>query len=886
MPKKARTSISEYQRKRDFRKTPEPRGAARRGTGHVFVIQKHAASRLHYDLRLEMNGVLKSWAIPKGPSLNPADKRLAVHVEDHPLEYAEFEGTIPKGQYGGGTVLLWDRGRWKPRGNGLRDYERGRLKFELDGEKLHGGWSLVRMGNKSDDNSRNWLLVKEKDDEADRDANVTEDEPLSVLSGRTVEEISKDRDRTWQGNGAAKATRPSKNSGGRKARRAKSTKGAGEPDPSQISGARKARLPAKMSPQLATLVPTVPEGDDWLHELKFDGYRLLAFIDDGKVKLITRRGQNWTSKFRKIAQAMAELPVKQAILDGEVVVQNPDGTTDFQALQNVLDGTRDDDLLYYSFDLPYCNGYDLTHAPLSERKEVLRQIVSAQDDAAPIRFSDHIQGEGREVFANACRFALEGIISKRADSHYVQRRTATWTKSKCLHRQEFVIGGFTDPSGARTGFGALLVGYFDKDAKLVYCGRVGTGFNEKTLSSLHARLRRKESDEPAFSNPPQGREARGVHWVEPELVAEVEFGSWTRSHVLRHPSFQGLRLDKKAKEVTLEKPQPVSKGKSKPSASARRSKRHSKTTRSRRRNSHAAEQKSRVAGVALTNPDRVLYPEQKVTKLELAHFYESIQDWILPHVVKRPLSLVRCPRGHTGDCFFQKHLKEIAGDAIQKVAIKEKSGTRDYVSISDLSGLVALVQIGVLEIHPWGCRTDNVERPDRLVFDLDPAPGVAWAHVIDAAKLLRHRLEELELQSFVKATGGKGLHVVAPIQRRIGWDDLKAFAKAIAEGLVREQPDKYISTASKSKRKGKIFIDYLRNGRGATSIAAYSTRARAGAPVATPLRWDELTAATGPADFTVENLPTRMKKLKKDPWNDFFRVRQSITAAARRKVGA
>ena len=885
VPSSSPAKLREYRWKRDFQKTAEPAGKSRasRSACRRFVVQKHAARSLHFDFRLELDGVLKSWAIPKGPSLDPSKKRLAVHVEDHPLEYADFEGVIPPGEYGGGTVLLWDRGQWTPRGDAAKDYDRGRLKFELKGRKLRGGWMLLRMKDKDDvRDGKNWLLVKERDAFAKSGpaGNIAARETASVTTGRTLEEVAERKSKTWKSNRVAKRP-PTKRVVAK--RKAQSASGAGKRapiTPESLPGAHKRTMPTTLRPQLATLVKAVPEGDQWLHELKFDGYRMLCFLGDGRPRLITRHGNDWSDKFKPIVKAVSDVPIREAILDGEVVVQKADGSTDFQALQNVLEGKHNKDLLYYVFDLPYCDGCDLTATPLVERKRRLRALFGESGAVGRLRYSDHIQGNGPEVFRKACGLGLEGIVSKRADSPYVQKRTHTWTKSKCVHRQEFVIGGFTDPGGARTGFGALLVGYYDSGGRLVYCGRVGTGFDERLLASLFKQLKAREIGASPFANLPAGRGTKGVHWIRPELVAEVEFASWTNEGILRHPSFQGLRADKHPKDVRRETPQPPPDAGPQPEHSP-----HPAMPPARRRTTDSnSSTDGPIAGVTLTNPDRVLYPEQDITKRELALFYESIADWILPHVIKRPLSLVRCPRGTGGHCFYQKHVTEAMPAPIRGVAIREKKGVEDYIVIDDLSGLITLVQLGVLEFHPWGCREDNVERPDRMVFDLDPGPSVEWLGVVHAAVALRDRLEDLGLQSFVKTSGGKGLHVVVPLQRRGAWDEMKDFSAAIAESLARLEPARYLTTATKAKRHGRIFIDYLRNGRGATSVAAYSTRAREGAPVSTPIAWDELTAELGPAAFTVKNLPDRLARLKRDPWDKFLELRQSITATMTRKI--
>lgn len=896
-------SLREYKRKRDFKKTPEPAGAAaKRRAGRQFVIQKHDASRLHYDFRLELAGTLKSWAVPKGPSLDPKVKSLAIHVEDHPLEYATFEGVIPAGQYGGGTVMVWDRGTWEPEEDPERGYRDGKLKFRLNGAKLHGSWALVRMGGRAGEDGKNWLLIKHNDDAAKPASkyDVLKREPRSVISDRDLEEIAAAADRVWTKDGeqtpdkrrqaSAKATKIAPGKVAKKTARKSAPARRGKTIAESLAalpGARRSKQPTSFSPQLATLASAPPAGDGWFHELKFDGYRILAFLHGGRVKLITRNGKDWTKRFAPVADAAAELPVSQAILDGEIVALNDQGVSDFQRLQNALKSGDADSLAYYVFDLPYCNGYDLTGAPLSDRKEVLAAVLNpgARDDGV-IRYSDHIVGSGEAALKEACNMAREGIVCKRTDAPYEQARSRSWLKVKCLQRQEFVIGGFTKPTGARTGFGALLLGFY-RDGKLVYSGRVGTGFTDASLKEIHAKLKALRTQAAPFDGWLTTAQRRGAIWVRPELVAEVEFTEWTDEGLLRHPSFQGLREDKPAKQIVREEAVSMPKG----SRSARQpskkgtSTKRAKSAKSAMDDASSAVSSVDVAGVAISHPLRVLYPEMGLTKQDLAEYYESIADWILPHVVNRPLTLVRCPGGRTGQCFYQKHLADEPPEHFRGVSIKEKSGTGRYVVIDDLAGLVSLVQMGVLEIHPWPARADNVEAPDRLVFDLDPGEGVPWKNVVVAARDVRDRLGELGLESFLRTSGGKGLHVVAPLARRNSWDEIKAFAKAVADRLVRQAPDRYIATMSKAKRRGKVFVDYLRNHRGATAIASYSTRAREGAPVAAPLAWHELSVRIKPNGFTVKNVPQRLAKLKADPWEGFFKVRQSLTRAMAESLG-
>lgn len=852
--KRSHERLDEYGRKRDFQRTPEPEGGepgpgvrepspdGAPPTSLRFVVQKHAARRLHYDLRLEVDGTLKSWAVPKGPSLDPGVRALAVQVEDHPMAYRSFEGTIPKGEYGGGTVMVWDRGDWAPgkrkgpeKGVGpervaREALDRGRLRFTLTGERLRGGWLLVRMSGKAGDGGKNWLLQKMDDDEAagGADPAVTEVHHTSVLTGRTMEEIA--------AQGEEAGTDP--------------TRDGPLPDPPE--GASRSTLPAAFQPQLPTLVDRAPNGDDWLHELKFDGYRILARIEDGGVSLLTRRGHDWSERFPTVAEAIRRLGVDGTILDGEVAVLSPDGTTDFQALQNQLGRGEAGAVRYFLFDLPFYRGHDLRKVALLERKRVLREVLELRSGGPVLRFSGHIIGGGDRVARQACLHALEGVIAKKKLARYREGRTRSWVKVKCIDRQEFVVGGWTEPSGSRTGFGALLLGWYDDQRNLRYAGRVGTGFNAASLEEIRGRLDDIGAGKPAFESPPTGAEARGVHWVEPVLVAEVAFRGWTEAGRLRQPSFQGLRSDKAPTKVRRE-PLRAGRGAMK-----------------------------RIAGVTLSNPYRVLYPEQGVTKRDLARYYETVADWIVPHIQGRPLSLVRCPRGREEECFYQKHLTEGFPEPVRGIEVGEGDAPSLYVAVDDLPGLVTLVQFGVLELHPWGSREDRLDRPDRIVFDLDPGEGVEWPRVTQAARSLRDRLGDLGLESYLRTTGGKGLHLVVPIARRSGWNEVKGFARDIARGMERDYPGRYVSTASKAKRKGKIFVDYLRNGRGATAIASYSTRARPGAPVATPLRWDELSNLSGPATYTVQNVPARLGALGSDPWEGFLRNRQVLTRSMRK----
>lgn len=838
-------AFEEYAERRNFSRTPEPAPRTKRGrrsNGRRFVVQAHAARSMHYDFRLELDGVLLSWAIPKGPSLDPEVKRLAMQTEDHPIEYADFEGVIPRDQYGGGSVIVWDRGEWVPEGDARQGMSRGKLRFELKGHKLKGVWNLVRTrtGTKKGgkDKQRAWLLIKSRDDEArsgEAAANIVDEAPESVISGRTLEHVQDSPDRVWQ---SAKSRGSS----------------AARPVASELDGARKRPYPRDLKPELATLVKEPPTGTGWLHEPKWDGYRLLAQIRRGSVRLLTRSHQDWTDRLGTIERALLALPLGEVLLDGELVVLDNHGVSRFQLLQNSLSGSGDAPIVYYAFDLLYLDGHDLTRVPLLERKAALAQLLEACGASGDrIRHGDHVLGRGSDFLRSACELGLEGMVSKRADSFYRSGRGTDWLKCKCSRRQEVVIGGFSDPKGSRTGLGALLVGLHDDNGNLDYAGKVGTGFTDSSLAELSERLAPLEQSESPFANPPRGAAARGVHWVEPVLMAEVEFTEMTHDKKLRHPSFKGLRNDKPATDIRLEQPA-----------------------------SMARVQTERELPIELSNPDRVLYPEQGITKRQLADYYVQVAPWALPHIEDRLLTLVRCPRGHEKHCFYQKHSKDGMPEAIRTESLP--GNDESYVHVNDVAGLVSLVQIGVLEVHVWGSRVDRLERPDRLVFDLDPDPKLDWARLVEGALDVRDQLEELGLQSFVKTTGGKGLHVVVPVTRRSEWDEAKAFAKAIAERMAAKAPKKYVSTMAKDKRHGRIFVDYLRNAREATAIAPFSSRARSGAPVATPIAWEELSEDVR-GRFDIDTVPKRLAGLESDPWNGFFELRQSITAKAKRMLG-
>ena len=893
---KSKSGLERYREMRDFSRTPEPAGgeaagsAGRSAAGRSFVVQKHAASHLHYDFRLELGGTLKSWAVPKGPSLDPEDKRLAMEVEDHPVEYGGFEGAIPKGQYGGGTVVLWDRGWWEPvtkdgkKPDPAKDLANGKLHFLLHGEKLAGEWLLVRTRRGRGDKQQ-WLLRKLEDGHARPvdDYDVLEERPESVVSGLTVEEMAASPPRVWQSDRRPQLVE----------------------EIEELAGAKKAKLPRFVAPQLATAVDEPPPGEGWVHELKLDGYRILCRIEGGEARLVSRNDKDWTERFAAVASEAPFLPVESALLDGEVVWLAADGRSDFQALQSSLETSTEGKapIYYVAFDLLHLDGFDLTRVPLLERKRLLRRLLDpAPADVTRIRYGDHVEGEGDAVYRHACDLELEGVIAKRADGRYRSGRSRDWLKVKCIGRQELVIVGWTDPSGSRTGFGSLLLAFHDDDGALTYAGKVGTGFDRRSLEDLRDRLdrlARKTSPLDAGLD----RVEKGVHWVNPRLVAEIAFTEWTRDGALRHPSFQGLREDKAPEDVGRERAKPVeavvedakgakgSKGKggatvAKTASTTKKAKKSPKTS--------AKETPGEVAGVRVTSLDRELYPKSSagpaVTKGDLIDYYHRVADWMLPHVAERPLTLLRCPGGIEAEsqkCFYQRHLGEGPPADLHGVDFEEESGDVEiYLYVRDPAGLVSLAQMGVLEIHPWGARNDRLERPDRLIFDLDPDPSVGWKEVVASAHDLRELLAGLGLESWVRTTGGKGVHVVVPIRRDLSFDRAKELTRGIAELMAEREPDRYTTNIRKAKRQGRIFVDYLRNAQTATAIGSYSTRARPGAPVATPLRWNELTPDLDPQTLNLRTVPERLEMLTEDPWADLFQNNQRIKKEILESLGS
>jgi DNA ligase D len=872
--------LARYRSMRDFRVTSEPSGASTKNKvslhGLPFCVQKHAASHLHYDFRLGWNGVLKSWAVAKGPSYVTADKRLAVQVEDHPMEYGGFEGIIPTGQYGGGTVMVWDQGTWEPQPGhtdidaGLRD---GSLKFILHGTKLKGKWALIRMGGKwAKEKKPNWLLIKEHDDFERRAdyTSVTEAEPDSVVTGRSIEEIARHEDHVWN----SKDTRSGNKAWFRKeSREVQPIAAKGKKLEKELGGLPKEDQPEFLSPQLATLAEVPPSNDGWLHELKLDGYRMQARKNGKQVQMLTRTGLDWTGRMRSIANEIAKLPVQKVILDGEVVVVAANGTTSFADLQASMQEGAKHHLTYFAFDLLHIDGRSPRDLSLKERKELLSKIlIGASDDT--LRLSEHIETGGAELLREACRLKAEGIVSKRAAGKYVAGRSHDWLKMKCLHEQEFVVGGYTLPTNGIRGVGALLLGYY-KDSKLVYAGRTGTGFTQKTHRLLRDNLEGLARETSPFESLPADAK-NGARWVKPEIVAQVRFSTWTADELVRQAAFLGVREDKAAKEVAREESE-ISLGprRPRPKNAAQRS----------RTNEPAASRIPKGAGpadvehapVRLTHPDKILDEQSGLTKQMLADYYWEVADNLLPYIADRPVSLVRCPDGVGKPCFFQKHANATLPKNIQSVDVpNRKTGEIEaYVTIDTPEALAGLAQLGVMELHPWGSRNDDLEHADRLVFDLDPDESLAWPDVTTAAEEVRKRLKKLGLESFVKTTGGKGLHVVAPIEPEYGWPEVKDFARKVVTEMERAAPDRYLTKMTKSARVGKIFLDYMRNEREATSVAAYSPRSRAGAAVSMPLSWAELKSKTRPV-FRVADFAEWKTRLKKDPWEKMSDFKQEI----------
>jgi bifunctional non-homologous end joining protein LigD len=920
--------LETYRSMRDFAVTAEPDGSSANTAGKKskaegkskaktdhgpealpFVIQKHAASHLHYDFRLGWKGVLKSWAISKGPSYVTKDKRLAVQVEDHPMEYGGFEGIIPQGQYGGGTVLLWDSGTWEPQPEfpdvdaGLRD---GSLKFILHGKKVKGKWALIRMGGRAANAKKpQWLLIKEHDgfERSETDPAITEQAPESVVTGRDLAEIADQQDHVWNskgseheglarsGAGKSKVIARGKSNGSHAVKSLLKPGEALRARDAQLADLPRERIPSFIRPQLAIQAKSAPRQAGWIHELKLDGYRIQAHKAGEKITLLTRTGLDWTHRMQELARDLAKLPAEKAILDGEVVVLSAEGTTSFADLQAAFQDGKKHALTYFAFDLLHLEGRNLRGLPLTARKALLSSLLAPLGSDDSIRFSEHIAGDGQPVFEHACKLRAEGIVSKRADSKYASGRGSAWQKIKCVYEQEFVIGGFTLPSNGTHGVGALLLGYYDEHGSLIYAGRTGTGFTQKTHRAMRDQLDKLRVKASSFKAVPSMYQ-RGAIWVTPKLVAQVGFASWTSDQLVRQAAFKGLREDKPAREVRRETlaaiedkaPEDESPDAAQTADGAEQS--ASNSSRSARRQSAKAgahKEKSMSdaaiehAQVRLTHPDKVLDEESKLTKQQLADYYWAIAEHLLPHIANRPLSLVRCPDGAGKPCFFQKHTSATLPPGIETIDVPDKKTGKPepYITLSTRESLAALAQMGVLELHPWGSKNDDLEHPDRIVIDLDPDESLPWRTLTKAAKETRTLLKDHGLETFLKSTGGKGLHVVAPIVPEHDWATVKSFAHSIALQLEKQSPDLYLAKMSKAARKGKIYVDYLRNERGATSVAAFSPRARVGAPVSVPLAWKELDLEERPI-FHVADFDAWNGRLKNDPWKKLAEIAQRL----------
>lgn len=888
---------SEYNRKRNFGVTSEPpdeeapRKGKRAATALRFVIQKHDARRLHYDFRLELNGTLVSWAIPKGPSFDPRDKRLAVHVEDHPLSYAKFEGSIPKGEYGGGDVIVWDEGVWQPHGDANAGYKSGKLKFTLIGEKLSGDWALVRARGRGDSSKEQWLLIKERDEFAKpiEDYDIVQLRPESVLTGSLLPMDEKlkanskanSKDAAKKKNSAAPGSKATSSASASKVTDI-SLKAAAKKSGTAKAGS--AGIPDTFSPELATLVDEPPVGD-WLYEIKFDGYRMLARVKSGKVNLFTRNGNDWTERLPHQAKAIEALKLGDSWLDGEVVVLNENGLPNFQALQNAFDENISQHIIFYLFDAPYLNGEDLRGHAIEERRARLEKIIPRKA-SSPLRYSAAFNADHRSIVSSACAMSLEGVIGKRAGSTYVSRRSDDWIKLKCRLRQEFIIVGYTEPQGSRSGFGAILLGVHKAmgDTEIVYAGRVGTGFNATRIADIYKKMKALEQDEQTVSTRLTGMQKKGVHWIKPTLICEVEFAEWTGEGILRQASFIALRTDKPVKDIIREQPRSADQV---GTATSLKPLKTPSTASKRSTNNKTG--KPEVAGIPISHPERVIDASSKGTKLDLAEFYESISEFILPHLDCRPVSLLRAPDGIAGEQFFQKHAE---GRGIPHIVRLDPKFDRDHdplMAIDSVQGLIGCVQMNTVELHTWGSTTKDIEAPDRFVLDLDPDPALPWRSVVEATKLTLAVLDELKLTAFLKTTGGKGMHIIVPLTPGADWDTVKEFSKSISEFMARQIPERFVAKMGPKNRIGKIFIDYLRNSRGASTVCAYSVRARPGLAVSVPISREELDNITRPDQWNINNLHKRLDGLKSSPWKNYsgagFRKNQKITAAMWKKLG-
>jgi bifunctional non-homologous end joining protein LigD len=848
-----------YKAKRDFKITAEPEEGGEASKGLLtFVIQKHWASRLHYDFRLELDGVMKSWAVPKGPSYDTHDRRMAVHVEDHPISYSDFEGTIPPHQYGAGKVIIWDKGTWEPVGDPRAGYEKGEIKFEMHGHKMHGRWVLVRLRGHEDDKQEPWLLIKENDEYAKpaSEFSVVDEFPDSVKDLPMPEhgadaKVAGLKDEKPARKAAAKAP-------------AQAKRGA-MPD-----GAVKADLPEMLTPELATLVDGPPaDPENYIYEIKFDGYRMLTRVHGKDIRLITRNGNDWTDKLKPLQQEIRRMKLPDGWYDGEIVVHDENGKPNFNLLQLAFDGSNSAQVVYFVFDIPYFKGYDLRDARLDARRPLLQETLAARPSDT-VRFSAEFGTDPAQLVVAACQIGLEGVIGKRKDSRYVTRRSPEWIKLKCGQRQEFVIGGYTDPHGARTGIGSLLLGYYDKDGVLRYAGNCGSGFNGASLRHMREVLEAIETDKNPF--PPRAVPGRTNHWVKPELVAEVSFSEWTATDSIRHPVFQGLRKDKPAKSVVRELPKHMQD--EPPSDGAQPARK-----RAARKTGETALPGNLPATFKVTHGDRVMDAESGVTKVEMVRYYALVGELMMEHLKGRPVSLVRAPEGVGGELFFQKHVADTA--KMPGVVQMDQALDPDHprmTQIATIEGLLSCAQWNVVEIHSQNATAQHYDTPDRMVFDLDPGEGVEWPRVQEAARLVRAFLQELGLNPFLKTSGGKGLHVVVPLKPKLDWDTVKDFSHAIVTHLAKTIPDRFSAKSGAKNRVGRIFIDYLRNGRGATTVAAWSARARPGLGISVPVRWDELPKLKSGSQWTVKTVHTRLDE-GNAPWADYDESATTLTSA-------
>ncbi|WP_373991814.1 DNA ligase D [Duganella sp. BuS-21] len=825
--------LKTYKAKRNFSITPEPAEGGEEGVGTLtFVIQKHWASRLHYDFRLELDGVMMSWAVPKGPSYDSHDKRMAVHVEDHPISYNDFEGTIPPKQYGAGKVIIWDKGTWRPLDDPHKALKAGNLKFEICGHKMRGRWVLVRMKGKGE-KQQPWLLIKEHDEYVRPAAefSVVDEMPDSVKA------------LPMPGAPAAKASP-----------RAKPAAAPAE----ALKAAPDAELPETLSPQLATLVDAPPtDAGDWLFEVKFDGYRLLARVEGKDIRLITRNGNDWTNKLKPLQAALAKLKLPSGWYDGEIVVHDDNDRPDFGLLQNAFDEDHPGEIVYFLFDIPFHNGHDLRDTPLEERRAILEKVMEKRANDT-VRFSTALAAPPEEMIVAACQMGLEGIIGKRRDSRYTARRTGAWIKLKCGQRQEFVIGGYTDPRGARSGFGSLLLGTYDKHGKLQYAGNVGSGFNATSLKELRAKMDRLHADQSPFA--PSRDIDKRAHWLKPALVAEVAFGEWTHSGSIRHSVFKGLRKDKKAGAIVRELPAHLKQEKPdmQPSVEGKL-----------------------PTSLKITNPDRVIDKQSGATKITVVRYYALVASLMTPHLKGRPVSLVRAPAGVGGELFFQKHAEVSQMPGVKQFKQELDPDHPPMIEVPTEQALLSAAQMNVIELHTQNATGSNYEKPNRMVFDLDPGQGVTWEQVKEGAQLTRAFLEQLGLSTFVKTSGGKGLHVVVPVKPGYGWDDVKAFSQAIVAHMAETIPARFVVKSGPRNRVGKIFIDYLRNGRGATTVCAWSARTRPGLGISVPITWDELDGLASADHWNVNNVHTRLD-VGNTPWDDYAKSAKGLAPAMKR----